>query len=78
MTALDVAVDGQHKACVDFLVSEQARTNGGQFHRAARLVQSWWKFRRYKVMVVAMQLTEIDGKTDGQAASQVARQVIDS
>lgn len=49
MTALDLAVDGQQKACADFLVSEGARTNGGQFHRAARLVQAWWKFRRYKV-----------------------------
>ena len=49
MTALDLAVDGQHKACVDFLTSEQARTNGGQFHRSARLLQAWWRFRRYKV-----------------------------
>jgi hypothetical protein len=48
MTALDLAVDGQHKACVDFLTSEQARTNGGQFHRSARLLQAWWRFRRYK------------------------------
>eukprot|EP00118_Oscarella_pearsei_P011334 m.75540 g.75540 ORF g.75540 m.75540 type:complete len:574 (+) comp35942_c0_seq7:1216-2937(+) len=48
LTALDLALLGQHKACADFLISCGSHTNGGMFHRSAALIQAWWKFKRHK------------------------------
>ena len=48
-TALDLAMLNVHASCVAYLVSVQAPTGAGMYHRAALTIQTAWKFHRHKV-----------------------------